>query len=101
MGQVTLPYPLKGPIFILYSPAQEKVGHFRLTSPGDWPFLHPPEHLDGPHWQELSEDLMWMIWWGAQVAQLGLLQLMELNPIHFPQVSIKRNLCSLHTPSPI
>lgn len=41
------------------------------------------------------------LWWGAQVTQLGLPQLMELNPIHFPQVTVKGNLCSLHTPSPI
>ena len=66
MGQDALPYPLKGPIFILYSPAwEEKVGHFTLPSPGDWPVVHPPEHLEGPHQQVLSEDLMWMVCGGV------------------------------------
>lgn len=66
MRQDALPYSLKGPIFILHSPAQqEKVGRFMLPSPEDWPVLHPPEHLEGPHQQVLSEDLMWMVCGGV------------------------------------
>ena len=65
MKQDALPYPLKGPIFILYSPAQEeKVGHFMLPSPGDWPVLHPPEHLEGPHQQVLISG--WEVQHGSQ-----------------------------------